>query len=913
MDRTPTTMARWVLFVLLAAGGSSATAQDAPSGESNRPVLDTLRRVVRHFDFEEAPHIPYPMPNYFYRLDDVATGFPRFGSMRLSDDRAAGGDWSFRFDLDGGSLAARIPSAVIPVLPDADYLVRAQIATAGLTHARARLVAWFHDHQGNIIEASRAYSAPILTNEPGVWTEASIALRGSFPDAADLALELQLVQADHLPQRRQDAGRPQFDDVSGTAWFDDVMVIQLPRVELSTDAPGNVVVDPEVLALRLLVRDLTQEALGADLRIFDYSGAMVAERSFASPRTSHPARIELPMLPFGWYRATLDLHNEKMTVATTRLDFVVAPALRRQGLVQDNRFGLVVREAALDELEMLPPLLDESGVGTAFLPVWSPEMTMESVPGDTYALRDMLDRIRSHHVDLVLRLDGVPSELAATVGVDATQVLDTLLVDPVTWRPYLEQILLRFGQTVSRWQIGNSFRLLDRWRDGAPDRAEQARRALSEFVPGPVALLPWPFDLLLPEPASHVGYVIRVGFEQYAAGLPELVRDWTGHAIAPTLILEPIPAEVYGVRGQAADLAMRALHAWREDGALLALESPWTFYGAQRRQVMPDPTYAVWRTLADRLHERRFGGELDLGDGLRCWILEGGGRPSALLAWNELAPRGRARIDALLSDGAVRIVDLFGNERRVLAVDGAHHIPLDDMPVFIEDIELALARFRGGIRLDPLLIPALHQVHESTIVLTNPFDVMIAGSVRLTPPQRWQVRPRIADFVIEPGESARVPIELVFQRSVESGRHVLDAEIDVQASEHYVVHMPIAVEVGHEHLHMEATWTIARNEIDGTLDVIVTQIVSNRGDRVMQLVATVIAPDVKQMRKPIVGLEPGQTVWRTFRIPNGAAVLSNKLLRVGVSERDGPAVLNRLLEIPELPTDVLRPPQRRSP
>ena len=40
----------------------------------------------------------------------------------------------------GGSMSARIPTAVIPILPLADYVITSRVKTQGLNNARARLV-----------------------------------------------------------------------------------------------------------------------------------------------------------------------------------------------------------------------------------------------------------------------------------------------------------------------------------------------------------------------------------------------------------------------------------------------------------------------------------------------------------------------------------------------------------------------------------------------------------------------------------------------------------------------------------------------------------------------------------------------------------------------------------------------------
>src|SRR5436190_1947817 len=126
---------------------------------ANRPAkLATLERVLRHFDFEDAEQFNTTFPTDFYRYDASGQGFPPFGAMKLTNEAAASGKWSLEFDLAGGSMSARVPTGVLPVLPFADYVVSARVRTEGLKNARARLVAWLHDTSGKPIVESRVQS-----------------------------------------------------------------------------------------------------------------------------------------------------------------------------------------------------------------------------------------------------------------------------------------------------------------------------------------------------------------------------------------------------------------------------------------------------------------------------------------------------------------------------------------------------------------------------------------------------------------------------------------------------------------------------------------------------------------------------------------------------------------------------------
>ena len=102
-----------------AAAAAPATAR--PEGDGT--PLESLNRLVRRFDFEEAQTVRVPFPLYFKRTIAEDRGFPRFGDLTLTNEVAFSGNWSFRFDLAGGSLSAGIPTGVMPIQPFADYAV----------------------------------------------------------------------------------------------------------------------------------------------------------------------------------------------------------------------------------------------------------------------------------------------------------------------------------------------------------------------------------------------------------------------------------------------------------------------------------------------------------------------------------------------------------------------------------------------------------------------------------------------------------------------------------------------------------------------------------------------------------------------------------------------------------------------
>src|ERR1700690_1610705 len=95
-----------ILCLLLAPAALPAPARgDAPSPN----------RILKTIDFEERQlGNNEDLPMHWVKV--LGAGLPRYVNGQLSSDKAHGGLYSFRFDLNGGSLVYRYDAKEIPVL-----------------------------------------------------------------------------------------------------------------------------------------------------------------------------------------------------------------------------------------------------------------------------------------------------------------------------------------------------------------------------------------------------------------------------------------------------------------------------------------------------------------------------------------------------------------------------------------------------------------------------------------------------------------------------------------------------------------------------------------------------------------------------------------------------------------------------
>ncbi len=376
--------------------------------------ITVLQRLVRHFDFEEAERSPVPMPTHFYRVgqeqSETAQGFPLFGQMGPRRDLAYTGRWSFGFELAGGSMAARIPTGVLPVMPGSDYRAAVKVRTSGLHHARARLIAWLHDRSGAAIEASRVTSPPLVSEDH--WETLAVDVPGDFPSATGLIVELQLAQPRLFRGASLAENEPVSEDYAGRVWFDDLKVWLLPRLEMSSGAPGNVFVDPDPPTLFLLVNDLISERLLARLRVHDLDGHTVVDRRLELEHGERPLRIDLPALPFGWYRSSVELLEQEASVGHRTVDFAYVPAPEPRPATKHTSFGVELSSFSPIE-ERLVSIL---GVGSAVIPVGvisEAERDANSTPQER---GHALDACLATGMELILEVDATAEQVVQRLG-----------------------------------------------------------------------------------------------------------------------------------------------------------------------------------------------------------------------------------------------------------------------------------------------------------------------------------------------------------------------------------------------------------------------------------------------------------------------------------------------------------------
>lgn len=908
--------------------GVVGAAAHARGPEPERP--SAAQRLVRVFDFEESGFNPLPVPFGWIRAqNDPAVprdrpGFPIWNGAVLDEESpAVSGTTTVYLPAHGGSTSLRLLSGVIGVFPGADYGVTVRVRTEHMVHARAALAARLLDQQGRTLAKTETISRLVRTD--GEWTDLLVQVPGIDDRAAYLQLEMLVLQPRQQPgQDRTRPFRVWHDDFHAGAWFDDLTVTLMPRLEMDTGHPGQVIPAGATPELGVLVRDLTGEHLTARVIVIDADGRMVDEMTLR-PGQGRLVERFTPALPApGWYRAAMMVEGNDTPVGMGVLDFAWG-APEDEGAARSMSFSVSAPAVDPANAAALPTMVAWSRVARAVVGVWDSTLTLETAQPGVNPAFDAVRTLLDGGIEVTAALDSAPGDLAALIGRDAWDVPGVLSADASLWMPWSEHMLDEFGQGVLSWRIGQSTSGTDAAR--LSDQIATVGSVIAQWVPGPEIRSTWPAGVAIPGRliAPGRGLVVRDDGAGADDALGELVTGWAANARsagtrgdAPTLTVEfPSTRDGRLSRAVLGKLARRVITAWAaahragvEGAVRFTLSEPWRSTGGMRPIMMPTPELAAWRTLASVLGPSDGVGavrELDLLPGVRT-LLAGQGDDGVLIAWLTDPDAPVRTLDLPLNTGPVRRVDLLGQRRTIEPIHDApsglswHRVELSREPVIIEGVRTDLLRFFSSVRLTPDRLHPVLDRQRGQLTIENPWSFPIRGRVFIVEPgglsagpegrdRTWAVTPRVVPFSLDAGQTHTEPIELSFGAGQEAGW--LPAVFDIQLfadQEYPMLRVPRRMEIISDDLDLRV---VAYRTEAGAVSL--HAIVTNTSGQARSVELAAITPGAGRERATINGLAHGKTAERRFLIPG---VTPGAQISVGLTEPKTGVRLTRTVTAP---------------
>ena len=912
-----------------------------------------VTRVIRKFDFEERRFGNVEeLPMYWAKV--AGPGMPHYVNGRLATDQAHGGRYSFRMDLDGGSVAYRYAANRIRVVTGAHYRVECAVRTTVLPNARARMSAFLVDLDGRMLPGTLRHTDPYAAKSADEgWTTLAIDVAADDPRAAFLVLELGLLQPALYAPQTLGARQLNAQDIRGTAWFDDLTVSQVPRVSLSTSRPANVFRRGDPARLNVQIDDRFTDDLAARLDVADSDGNLVHQRvetdALARAERVGTGRrrltLELPTLPAGIYRATLLTGSQGQVLGTESLTFAqladADPPART-----DGRLGFVATSLPFDAWDELPQILPMLSAGRVKLAMWGRDQDiqeqdpakfdalLEKLQGlgitPTACLVDLPPRIRNQIGGAESRADAkgklTSSDTPSLRNPDTASTWPLLLrADPKVWQPQLGLLVARHANHLDRWQIGedgtdafvrdpkmravygavyDEFRkLIER-----PDLAMPwpAWYELDGAAPAAVALAIPPAVVLPQQVPLYLSDLTRPG----AAGATPLASagdPFANRAVAANVAAaRPAPSvaelsvtlswldrEKYGRREQLRDLAQRVVYTLSAGARRIDFPLPLATRKVGDVTVRePTEELIVLRTLIATLGGAAYKGKVPIAEGIEAFLFDRDGR-GVLAVWDRSARPGAAReLDVTLgADPAM--VDLWGNATplpKLRGRDGKVMLSVGRMPTFIVDVDGQLMQTRAGVAIDRPLIESSFLPHARRLRFTNAYAAPIAGTVRLKAPAGWVLTPASHTFSLNPGETFDRDLTIELPYNSVGGPRTIEATFAIQADASATFTVPLTVTVGLSDVGMQ---TLALRDGD---TLVVQQMITNYGDRPVDYTAFAVVPGQARQERILTGLAPGTTTLKRYKFA-GVTLPAGAKIRAGVKETDGSRMLNDEVEV----------------
>jgi len=850
-----------------------------------------VSRALRSIDFEERRlGNREDLPMHWSKI--AGPGLPNYVNGELANDSAHSGEWSFRFDLNGGSLIYQYDPHELPIQTGAHYRVGCFVRTSVLPHARARMTAFFVDQDGNRIESSVIHSDLYAAKTEGEgWQELSVEISSQDPTAAFLAVQLELLQPSFYSPSTLGA-RTLFDqDIYGSAWFDDVTISQVPKFILSSNHPGNVFRRSDPVQLSVLVNDRFTKDLAAQLSIRDAGNALIYRHTGALDVAGavdlgpglKQLTVALPDLAPGWYDAVLDMTSRGQFVGQQDLQFVRL-ADDEVAFQPDPRFGVIATDLPIEGWSQLPDLLPIMAAGRVKLAVWSPKANVERV--DPAGFDTLLEELQKNGISLTACLTGVPPDVAKNVGGSDWNIFAEAPVE--NWRSDLSYLVARHANHLDRWQFGADQDAADFLQKPGMRRVyDLLYSEFAKMVVKPDLAMPWPawYDLSGNLPAT---VALSISPDVLPSQLPLYIQDVHGHEGHNLSVSLQLLDDRYGRDVQIRDLAQRFVYALAGGAKRIDLPLPFSVR-KDNDHVTPEPKelLLIMRTLLSQLSGATFRGKIPNSSNVDAFLFDRSGQ-CVLVVWSRGMEDSTKSLALNLGDHPKR-VDLWGNTTALIVPKKSQsdsiNLQVGPMPFFLVDIDGDTAQMRASVGIDKPLLESSFQPHSRHIHFSNPGQSTISGFVKLVPPIGWALTPSVFNFMLNPGETFDHELTIEFPYNSFAGSKTITANFQVQSDRLTTFTVPILVNLGLGDVGMR---TLALREKG---DLVVQQMISNYGEKSIDYTAFVVYPGQPRQERLVTQLEPGRTIIKLYRFAD-VHFIPHAKVRSGLREVEGTRILN---------------------
>lgn len=878
----------WAVPALMAVCGADA---QVVWQESAAPRA--TERVVHRFDFDERDKGNLEDVPKFWEVFRPP-GFPHYAGGSFDFDVGHEAPPSFHLRSEGRNAAFQYVGPDTRVRENSEYRIEGWIKADRLEFARACLSAFYVDRSGDVLLDTFVRS-PYLGGDSDDWQRVSVHLSAAPSEALAVGVIVWVVQQSvwdrsvrphhYIPRR----------DVLGGAWFDDLTVYRLPRVELASAVDGNVLRDASSRRLLVTLADHDDPSLVGTLLIRDAGGSLVESHAFpvVLDANAEPHRVSVEHLEPGLYRAELNVDAQGEALLTRTLDFVcLAPRLGSKDRIARS-FGI-----ALDPYMRGDPLIEEQmllaqGAQTVSVPVW----TGRPEPLPNAAGRRKLDRMFQtlvrHNYSLVAVLHGAPGPILQSAGAYAPSLVDLLSTGSEVWEPHLSLVAAPYAGLFRWWQIGADGDGGILFAERRDDVFDNVRSALRTYITSPVLGAPAYAGVAAPQGIKGVERItVSMDAPVPESSFAQLLGDWRGAGFeAVSARVDAHDAEVFDRVGRLAQWARRMILARHAGARTVFTAQTWRVRETPGGMVTePDERFVLLRTMADLIGDASPGPALALPSGIRSVSFRDAAH-SVVVFWNESGGAEPVRVPVQLGS-ARRQISLWGVESPLERdPSGRSIVTVTSMPVIVDGVENWLLDFMTSLSVKPAAI----QSGDETIQLTFDWEYRgsrgIAGHVEFVVPDSWHILPSGRDFRLVPNRIERMEATVRLPPTEAAGLKTLSAVVRLSEPS-YQIEIPLSLEVGLDGLRV---WEAAY--VDGN-QLILRHSLTNNSDQTVDFRSAASVPGRERQYRPFTGLKPGDTQTALYRFENGRDLIGRRVSLVLREMNDGRRTHTLETEVP---------------
>ncbi len=848
-------------------------------------------RVIKNFDFEETALGNFDqIPMFWNKV--VGKGYPLYTAGKFDNTVFRSKSTSFKLQLDGGSVAYQYTPGKLAAGAGSDYFIVGFVKTTALPFARAQLTAWFADAAGKFIPGTQASSAAWASADgKDDWHVLQIYMPGQKNNVHSIVLQMSLLQPQQISNRQLGKFELYSQDLKGAAWFDDISVMQLPRITISTPAPANVLSPDQPIQLDMSLSDLGKDHLGAKVTITDSAGNPVSTENYSvQPRPDAPWNQSFKVqnhLPEGSYTAQFDVQQDGAVVAHRQVKFLVAqPAPLGFHPAQD--FGLIASDWPPEAWPQLPTIAQYAGVGLIKLPAWRKDMSDDALLRRDPPFENFVTDLERAGVTPIAAFSELPAALGQKINDKGDSVIGLLDADPLLWRPYLSFVLVRYANRVKFWEIGQT---PDAFYSPDPLYRRvyaNVQREIGGLLNHPKLIIPWnvlyDFDA---RDYPDAMLELRIPSTVKAAEIPTDINNYTQNKVDVLAVIEPPDAGAARAQ-RIADFAQRIILARFSRPVAVLIDVPINHQSTLAGMSFePSELLLTFRNIVQNLSGKTPLRELTPEPGVHGYLFDDNG-DDILALWSDSdSPQ---TVSLALGKNPV-LVDLFGRKTPLTPVDSISAVTVGATPIFIDHVDGRLVQVRASFALAAANIPAGSGVSQTTVHLENPYNEPMVGKLVIKAPKGWEIDSPTISVNLAPGEKIDAPITLHFPYSEFAGTKTIRGKLSTNGGERQLdVSTQVTVNSGTVEMECSAQ-TLPTGEL------VLQQTVTNVSSVPVSAQAYAMIPGAARQERYILNLQPGAKTIKRF-IFTDAKPEPGQTGVLGLRQNDGRVLLTKSVPLP---------------